>query len=171
MKLRKLQEKDAKYMLEWMHDKDVVKYMQADFMSKTIEDCYNFINSSAIVTNDLHLAIIDDYDEYMGTVSLKHITEKDAEFAITIRSIAMGTGYSAEAMANIIDIGLNKMQLEKVYWCVDPVNIRAVRFYDKNGYKRFDVHESDLIGCLEANNGYTKVQIDGYLWYEVYRNK
>ena len=42
-------------------------------MSKTIEDCWNFINSSAIITNDLHLAIADDYDEYMKIMSLKHI--------------------------------------------------------------------------------------------------
>lgn len=47
------------------------------------------------------------------------------------------------------------MQLEKVYWCTDSVNIRTVRLYDKNGYKRFDVHESDLIRCMEDNNDHT----------------
>ena len=36
MKLRKLDVKDAPFMLEWMHSADVVKNLQADFASKTI---------------------------------------------------------------------------------------------------------------------------------------
>lgn len=34
----------------------------------------------------------------MGTVSLKHIRDNSAEFAIAIRSVAMGKGISSEAM-------------------------------------------------------------------------
>ena len=38
------------------------------------------------------MAITDDNDEYMGTVSLKNInyTDSFAEFAITVRRTAMG---------------------------------------------------------------------------------
>ena len=36
MKLRKLEAKDAPFMLEWMHDEDVVRYMRRDFMSMTL---------------------------------------------------------------------------------------------------------------------------------------
>lgn len=43
MKLRKLEEKDAKLMLEWMHDKSVVEFMGANFEAKTIDDCKKFI--------------------------------------------------------------------------------------------------------------------------------
>ena len=85
MKLRRLELKDAPLMLEWMHDQDVVEKMQADFASKTIEDCKKFIQDSQNNKMDLNLAIVDEQDIYMGTVSLKNITEKDAEFAITIR--------------------------------------------------------------------------------------
>lgn len=46
MRLRKLELKDAPLMLEWMHDETVVKDMQADFSSKTLEDCNHFILSS-----------------------------------------------------------------------------------------------------------------------------
>ena len=42
----------------------------------------------------LHLAIASDSDEYMGMVSLKHIEDGLAEFAITVRTEAMGKGYS-----------------------------------------------------------------------------
>ena len=46
MRLRKLELKDASLMLGWMHDETVVKDMQADFSSKTLEDCNHFILSS-----------------------------------------------------------------------------------------------------------------------------
>lgn len=138
MKLRRLELKDAPLMLEWMHDQDVVEKMQADFASKTIEDCKKFIQDSQNNKMDLNLAIVDEQDIYMGTVSLKNITEKDAEFAITIRKVAMGTGISTYAIKKIIEIGLNKLNLEVIYWYVAKDNYRAIRFYDKNKYKKVE---------------------------------
>ena len=44
------------------------------------------------IKKNIHMAITDDNDEYMGTVSLKNINYIDsfAEFAITVRRTAMG---------------------------------------------------------------------------------
>ena len=136
MRLRKLELKDAPLMLEWMHDESVVKDMQADFSSKTLEDCDLFILSSKDMLKNLHLAIVDENDEYMGTVSLKNIEEDKAEFAITVRKYAMGKGYSRFGMREIIRMGLEDMNLSRIYWYVDKNNQRAIKFYDKNGYQR-----------------------------------
>jgi len=163
MKLRKLMEKDAELMLEWMHDESVVEYMGANFASKTIDDCKNFIMSNQATDKDLNLAIVDDDDTYMGTVSLKHINkaEGNAEFAITVRKTAMGKGYSAYGMKEIIRIGLEELSLKKIYWCVAAINNRAVKFYDKNGYERTtDIPDSIL-------NAYTKEQLEKFMWYVV----
>ena len=94
MKLRELRAKDAQLMLEWMHDPDVVKDLRRDFASKTLEDCLQFIQASKNSEEDLHCAIVNDEDEYMGTVSLKHIREGRAEFGITVRRCSMGKGLS-----------------------------------------------------------------------------
>lgn len=157
MRLRKLELKDTALMLEWMHDKSVTANMQADFAEKTIEDCENFIRRSWIETDDLHYAIADDEDIYMGTVSLKHITEKDAEFAIIVRSEAMGTGLSGEAMRKMIRVGLEELRLQYIYWCVLPENARAVKFYDKNGYERVSPDKLELRGWY--------IHPETYLWY------
>ena len=86
MHLRKLKTQDAQFMLEWMHDDSVIHYMRANFAAMQIDDCMNFIEESMYEKQNVHLAITDDNDEYMGTVSLKNILkEKNAEFAITIR--------------------------------------------------------------------------------------
>jgi len=136
MKLRKLEQKDAPLMLEWMHDHSVVENLQAGFEEKTITDCQHFIAAAEDTFHDLHMAIADDGDEYMGTVSLKHIGMGSAEFAITVRTAAMGKGYSLFGMRNILEYGIQELGLQAIYWCVSPKNKRAMRFYDKNGYTR-----------------------------------
>lgn len=159
MKLRQLELKDAPLMLEWMHDPSVVEYMQADFAGKTLEDCEAFIKSAQNMSESMHLAIADDNDEYQGTVSLKDIRDGSAEFAITIRSSAMGRGISRYAMKEIIRTGFDELRLQRIYWCVDPANKRAVRFYDKNGFRRV---EADT---LPVRGAYTGEQILSYIWY------
>lgn len=136
MILRELNVKDAPLMLEWMHDKDVVKNMSSNFESKTLDDAIEFINNSKKDKKNLHLAIVNDEDEYMGTVSLKKIdyTRMTAEFAITVRKCAMHKGYSWFGMKSIIEKAFDELNLESVYWCVSKDNKRAVRFYDKHHF-------------------------------------
>ena len=157
MRLRPLKPGDAACMLEWMHDPSVVRYMQTDFSRKTLEDCLRFIEAAQNAERDIHLAITaDDDDAYLGTVSLKHIEKHQAEFAITIRACAMGSGISAQAMRSILEYGLKELNLSRIYWCVSPENARAVRFYDKNGYRRIPAPDVPA---------YTAEQRTLYIWY------
>lgn len=133
MYLRELKAEDAPLMLAWMHDESVVCKLRGNFAAKTIEDCNDFIKSS-ISEHNIHLAIASDTDEYMGTVSLKNIEDRTAEFAITVRAEAMGRGYSWFGMEAIIEKAFNDLGLESVYWCVSRENERAVRFYDKHNF-------------------------------------
>ena len=163
MNLRKLKQKDAPFMLEWMHDETIIENMKTNFASKTIEDCKAFIKMAQDYSSDLHLAITDDKDIYMGTVSLKHIKDGVAEFAIAVRKSAMGQGYSKFAMTEIIKIGFNKLKLNMIYWCVSPDNKRAIRFYDKEGYNRVN---GDLL-CIGWGGGrYSQEQTSHYIWYQ-----
>lgn len=159
MKLRPLESKDAPLMLEWMHDKSVVGHLSTNFAEKNLDDCNRFIDWSNHADTDLHLAIIDDQNEYMGTVSLKHIQNGSAEFAITIRACAMGKGYSSYGMQTILEKGIHELGLDAIYWCVSQRNARAVRFYDKNGYRRTDSVPNRFLQC------YTPEQLDDFIWY------
>lgn len=143
MYLRRLELKDAPLMLEWMHDTNVTGNLRKNFSEKTINDVEAFIKSSWESRCDLHLAIVSSEDIYMGTVSLKHIKEGSAEFAITVRSEAMCQGYSWFGMEEILKKAFCEMNLESVYWCVSRENTRAVRFYDKHNFHEIiDVPES-----------------------------
>lgn len=144
MELRELEIKDAPLMLEWMHDERVTGNLRGNFAAKTLDDCERFIESSVSESN-IHLAIVSDTDEYMGTVSLKCIENGSAEFAITIRFCAMGRGYSWFGMEEIIKKAFTEFNLDSVYWCVSRKNTRAVRFYDKHNFSEvLDVPDAVL---------------------------
>ena len=147
--------KDAPLMLEWMHDESVVHDLNQKFSEKTITDCEKFIQMSMEQRNQIHLAIVDDFDIYMGTVSLKDINKENgsAEFAITVRSIAMGKGYSYYAMSKIFEMGFSEFDLICIYWYVSENNIRAVKFYEKHNYKQVKIeHLIRRNVCINIEN-------------------
>ena len=158
MRLRELRIEDAPLMYEWMQDKNVVSNLRGSFSTKTVEDCIEFIQSS-ISESNMHLAIASDTDEYMGTVSLKNIKDGSAEFAITVRSVAMSKGYAWYGMESIIDKGFNELGLNCIYWCVSRNNERAIRFYDKHNFH--EVVDVPRV-LLERYDG-----IDNLKWYSV----
>ena len=162
MNLRKLKKKDAPLMYEWMQDSKVVQYFETDFSSKTIEDCYSFIEN-CITEESHHFAIASDSDEYMGTVSIKHIdnNRKSAEISVVVRRCAMRRGYSWFAMKEIINKAFDDFNLESIYWCVNKNDKRAIRFYDKHNF-----HETIDVP-LSIKNRYSYP--NELKWYSVLR--
>ncbi|CCY00569.1 acetyltransferase GNAT family [Enterocloster bolteae CAG:59] len=163
MNLRKLKQDDAPLMLEWMHSKETVKHLQNNFTDMSIVDCQSFIKASENDVQNLHMAIVDDNNSYVGTVSLKHIDrlKNTAEFAIVIRPCYMGRKFSKYAMTEILKIGIEDLKLNKIYWCVSRENQRAIRFYDKNGYHRTQIE------AWEVEDNYTAAQVDSFIWYSI----
>ena len=160
-RLRRLLPKDAPLMLEWMHDEEVICNLQAEkFRTMTLIDCQRFINACSDDTCNLHMAIVDD-DTYMGTVSLKCIDmkKKEAEFAIAMRRSAMGTGMAKIGMQEILRMGFEKIGLKKIYWDVRITNARAIRFYEKSGYKRWE----NVPEAVAAR--YNLISSDELIWF------
>ena len=160
MKLRKLEEKDALYMLEWMHDDELVRHMHKNFSSMTLEHCLDFIKNSAKSKADVHFAIVDETDDYLGTVSLKNIHDMHAEFGIVVRRVAMGSGVATYGMKRILQYAFDELDLEFVFWCVDKNNLRALSFYDKNQYSRIDYSE------LNVTVPYDEEKANRFVWYK-----
>lgn len=134
--IRELELRDLPYMYEWMHDESVTANLQADFASFSIEKVEGFIKGAMEQTDEsenLHYAIVDEEDNYMGTISLKNINRKDknAEYAIVTRAIAHGKGYAALATKDILRVAFERLGLEKVYLYVSTNNIGANKFYKK----------------------------------------
>jgi len=157
MVLRKLEMRDAEYMLEWMHDENVNSYLEKDFSQMKLEDCHQFIKDSFSDKLNKHYAIVDEADEYLGTISLKNIDmeNKRAEYAISCRSKAMGRGFAREATEQLCDIARNSHGLTLLFLNVYDYNVRAQKMYEKTGFHKVNKPE------------YIKETCDArLLWYE-----
>jgi len=133
--LRRLEQKDAVYMLEWMHDETITCNFRYPFAAMTLERAKIFIDYSFDEENK-HFAITDNKDEYMGTVSLKHISEVDhnAEYAIVMRKKAHGTGLAERATMEILKYAFQDLGLHRVYLTVLSDNIAARKLYENCGF-------------------------------------
>mgnify|MGYP001033107392 CR=1 FL=1 len=134
--LRRLEEKDAPFMLEWMQDKTITCNFRYPFANMTLEKARYFIKYSFDEENQ-HFAITDDKDEYLGTVSLKHISETDhnAEYAIVTRKKAHGTGIAARATMEILKYAFSDLGLHRIYLTVLSDNIAARQLYENCGFE------------------------------------
>ena len=166
MYLRKLIEKDATLMLQWMHDENVVAKLAADFRNMNIDDCRRFISNANLDDKQyIHRAICTDDDTYLGTISLKNICykNKNAEYAVVLSGKAMGTGAAMFATFEILKIAFVELGLHKVYLCVKGTNIRARRFYDKIGFRQEGVF---LQHITEKDGSY-----DDLIWLAMSENE
>lgn len=162
--LRPLMEKDAVHMCEWMTDPSIVCFFRFDSSAVSEESCRSFINSANNDENCRHFAIVNESDEYLGTISLKDIdyTKMQAEYAISTRSCAHGTGAAAVATKEIFRIAFEELRLEKVYLNVLADNLRANGFYRKIGFS-FD--------SLEKNALNIKGKDKDLNWYYISKDK
>ena len=162
MYLRKLAEKDAIPMLEWMHDQNVVGKMAAEVVKMTLKDCHCFIQrSNEDETITLNRAICTDEDDYLGTVSLKNISyaDENAEYAIIMKSSAMGTGAAKFATMEILRIAFEELKLHKVYLYVKSSNIRAIKFYEKIGFR----YEGTFVEHVKNREG----KYEDLIWFAI----
>lgn len=163
IELRKLKKKDAPLMLEWMQDKEINSCFRFNAQSMTIEKVYSFIEKAQDISMDMHLAIINEEDEYLGTISLKEIDliNHIAEYAISMRKCAIGNGIARIATEKLLDKAFNEIRLNKVYLNVLSDNIRAIKFYEKLGF-RFEGEFKDHL--------FIKGQYKSIKWYSIFKD-
>lgn len=170
--LRELQEKDAPYMLEWMKDSSISCFFRFDAQDMTEDSCRQFIVDSTKNASCRHYAIADESDEYLGTVSLKNINQEmgDAEYAISTRKKAHGTGAAFQATRRIWQIAFEDYQLNRVYLNVLAENQRANAFYRKVGY-RFEYCEENAVEIQGVRKNLNWYAINRQQYMEIAENE
>lgn len=160
--LRKLLEKDIENMLEWMKDKSITCNFKTDFSGVDIERVRHFIENS-YSEKEQHFAVVDEQDEYLGTISLKNIsqTDRNAEYAIVMRKGAQGTGVAEQATKELLEYAFQILGLRKVYLNVLEDNFHAIAFYEKLGF----VKEGTFVGQYFIGGRYHNL-----CWYAVYHS-
>ncbi len=163
--LRELQEKDAPLMLEWMQDYDVQKCFKRNMLTASLDDAIYFCRTAMIPIElnggeNLHFAIVDETDEYLGTISLKNIdiVNWTAEYAIAMRKKAHGKGIGFAATGLILKKAFKEIGLHRVYLSVFANNQSAIRLYERAGFK----FEGEFRQHIKVGNSYIN-----WKWYGI----
>lgn len=166
IKLRGLRETDAEKMLEWMLDSRTQRSFQRDMSGTTLEMARQFCRTEKTEQNNLeytnlHYAITDETDEYLGTISLKNIdyNNKSAEYAIALREKARGKGVAAEATRLLLKKGFEDMELHRIYLTVFADNLSAIKMYERCGF----IYEGELREHINRNGEFVSWRMYGIL--------
>ncbi len=145
-------------MLECMTDPEITRFFRFDASKISLESCLDYIGRAQDDPNTLHFAIADEADEYLGTISLKDVDldKKQAEYAVSTRKKAHGTGAALEATRLILQYAFDTLGLERVYLNVLAENGRANAFYRKAGFRflKTEPEALELRGERRALNWY-----------------
>lgn len=150
--LRRLLPKDAPRMLEWMKEPRINHFFRWNPKKVTLETVIAFIEKASMDTSDIHRAVVNDEDVYMGTISLKDINKDDsnAEYAISLHMDAIGKRYARTATDEILHLAFVDLGLQRVHLNVRHDNIRARRFYEKYGF----IYEGTLRKHLKKDGNF-----------------
>lgn len=161
-RLRELKLKDCEGMLEWMHDPQINCFYTDTVRQATKESVVAFIKAADKQRKEgvtYHYAIVDDSDEYLGTISLKNIEEiKGAEYAVSLRQPFQGKGIATFATKEILRIAFMELGLNRVYLNVLSDNLHANRFYERNRFR----YEGESINCIMIGG-----ELKSLKWYAI----
>lgn len=164
--LRELRVDDAPLMLEWMHDKDIQKNFKKNMLNVTLEKAEKFCENAALTDSisngqDVHFAITDETDKYLGTISLKNIDLENltAEFAISTRKVSHGKGIAKSATGLLLKKAFTEYGLHRIYLTVFADNDSAIHMYERCGFK----FEGELREHILRNNKFVNWKVYGIL--------
>lgn len=136
--LRPLEVDDIDNFVTWLNDEEVNKYLirtmplnrvrEKEFLEGLYKDNHEIILGIALKAND----------ELIGVIGLHKISLpfRNAEMGIIIGDKSRWSkGYGSEAVRLMLKYGFDQLNLHRVYLTVLDFNLRAIRVYEKSGFK------------------------------------
>ncbi len=81
---------------------------------------------------------------FIGNIELMDFTETEAELGIAITAAKQELGYGTEAIRAVTGYAFDELGLKRVFLKVYPDNARAIRVYEKCGFREYDRTEEDV---------------------------
>ena len=85
-----------------------------------------------------------DTGAFIGNIELMDIADGAGELGIAVTAAMQDKGYGTEAVRARVDYGMDTLGLRRVFLKVFPDNARAIRVYEKCGFREYDRTESDV---------------------------
>jgi UDP-4-amino-4,6-dideoxy-N-acetyl-beta-L-altrosamine N-acetyltransferase len=137
--LRPVEMEDIDSFASWLNDQEVRQYLartsplnrirEKEFVEKLYEDDREIVLGIVLKEND----------QLIGNIALTHISipYRRASLGIFIGERTLWSkGYGTEALNLMLAHGFNQLNLHRVFLTVLDFNVRAIRSYEKVGFKR-----------------------------------
>ena len=82
--------------------------------------------------------------QFIGNIELMEPKDGEAELGIAITAEKQDKGFGTEAIPALLAYGFNRLGLKRVCLRVFPENHRAIRVYEKCGFREYDRSEKDV---------------------------
>ena len=81
---------------------------------------------------------------FIGNIELMDVADGAGELGIAVTAAMQDKGYGTEAVRAMVDYGMDTLGLRRVFLKVFPDNARAIRVYEKCGFREYDRTEDDV---------------------------
>jgi RimJ/RimL family protein N-acetyltransferase len=135
--LRPVTEADLPNYVLWLNDPEITQYLGLDPGKITLEGEREWLARITAPDSSDHVWAITADGETIGCCSLTlDGTRQNASFGIHIGDKACwGQGYGTAAVGEVLRAGFEELGLHRVHLGVFPENPRAVRCYEKCGFR------------------------------------
>ena len=75
---------------------------------------------------------------FIGNIELMDVNDGVGELGIALTAKMQNKGYGTEAVSALTAYGLDRLGLERIFLRTNPENLRAIRVYEKCGFREYD---------------------------------
>jgi RimJ/RimL family protein N-acetyltransferase len=141
IELKPLKVQDVQYFYSWINDDEVIKYSLSVFQNmETKEEVDSWFKKLLDNRDDLQLGIYDKSSKkligYAGISNISKLNKSGEYFIFIGGKTQWGKGISTEVTKQILEVGFNKLGLNRIMLTVSEPNIGGVKSYLKVGFKQ-----------------------------------
>ena len=144
---------DAEKFTAWLNDMELLENLQLYNAMIGLENEKTFLSD---LSKDHNYSIIDlEKDELIGNCGFLNIdyVNQTAETGIFIgNKNYWDRGYGTEALSLLIDYGFKALNFHNIMLKVYEYNKRAIRCYEKIGFKRIGIRREALLRNLKRHD-------------------
>jgi len=137
VKLRPIRLSDAPRYVKWLNDPAVTRFLSRS-PGITLKQEREWIKNTIGDKTKAVFALIYK-SEHIGSISIDRIDQKSKKGSLGIfigEKNIWNKGIGTIATQKMVRYGFNKLKLHKIFLCVFPKNERAIKIYQKLGFKK-----------------------------------
>ena len=128
----------AKDYLELVNDyENVNRYIGGKHKTFTEEQEIDWVRSKRVERTPVFSMIEKKSGKFIGNIELMDVHDSQGELGIAITGKMQDKGYGTEAVRALTKYGFDQLGLKRIFLRTNPNNARAIRVYEKCGFKKY----------------------------------